>query len=225
MAGAYAGPPQTMGSLREYVTGESRMQQAADSTVLLVVTHNHLKARFPEIRLDKHVSRGVTDPWGVADAGTAWRARERVSACPFPACCTAAASRRRARRRRPPPLARPRSQMTVGAVKAKITTHTGTPPDTMALQLRDEGGRAVAALDDDARKLGYYGPRNGWVRRRGVAGTRRGLGGPRAGRGAPGGPRAASAAGGPAARGLRAGGAPWGGSRPVAAAAAPPACG
>lgn len=48
--------PQDLGSLREYVTGASRMQCAADSTVQLHVTHNHLKARFPEIRLDMHVS-------------------------------------------------------------------------------------------------------------------------------------------------------------------------
>lgn len=55
MAAAYAAP-NDIGSLREYVTGQSRMQQAADSTVLLHITHNHLKARFPEIRLDLHVS-------------------------------------------------------------------------------------------------------------------------------------------------------------------------
>lgn len=48
--------PQTMGTLRDYVTGTSRMQQAAESTVVLHITHNHLKARFPEIRLDMHVS-------------------------------------------------------------------------------------------------------------------------------------------------------------------------
>jgi len=48
-----------MGSLREYVTGHSRMQQAADTTVLLHITHNHLRAKFPEIRLDMHVSLAV----------------------------------------------------------------------------------------------------------------------------------------------------------------------
>jgi tubulin-folding cofactor B len=47
--------PLDMGSLRDYVTGQSRMQQAAESTVLLHITHNHLKAKFPEIRLDMHV--------------------------------------------------------------------------------------------------------------------------------------------------------------------------
>ena len=54
MAATYS-QPLDMGSLREYVTGQSRMQQAADSTVLLHIAHNHLKARFPEIRLDMHV--------------------------------------------------------------------------------------------------------------------------------------------------------------------------
>ena len=51
--------------------------------------------------------------------------------------------------------------MTVAAIKAKVNTHTGTSPDTMVLQLRDEGGRLVAALDDDARMQGFYSPRNG----------------------------------------------------------------
>lgn len=62
---AYAAPLD-MGSLREYVTGASRgMQQAAESTVLLLITHNHLKAKFPEIRLDKHVRRQLAaEPGG-----------------------------------------------------------------------------------------------------------------------------------------------------------------
>ena len=38
------------------------MQARGESTVLLHVTHNHLKARFPEIRLDLHV-RWLA--WGV----------------------------------------------------------------------------------------------------------------------------------------------------------------
>lgn len=83
------------------------MQQAADSTVVLQITHNHLKARFPEIRLDMH--------------------------------------------------------MRIEAVKHKINTHTGTSPDTMVVQLNDENGRLVAVLQDDARKLGFYSPRNGWT--------------------------------------------------------------
>jgi hypothetical protein len=54
MAAAYA-PPTTISALKEYVSGSSAMQQSAESTVQLFITHNHLKARFPEIRLDKHV--------------------------------------------------------------------------------------------------------------------------------------------------------------------------
>lgn len=52
-------PPTTLSSLKEYVSGSSTMQQAAESTVSLFVTHCHLQAKFPEIRLDKHVSRAV----------------------------------------------------------------------------------------------------------------------------------------------------------------------
>lgn len=31
------------------------------------------------------------------------------------------------------------------------------------LQLKDEHGRLVAAMDDDSRKLGYYSPQDGWT--------------------------------------------------------------
>jgi hypothetical protein len=54
MAATYA-PPTEMHALRDYVTGGSRMQQTAESTVLVYLTHNHLKAQFPEIRLDLNV--------------------------------------------------------------------------------------------------------------------------------------------------------------------------
>lgn len=50
-------PPTTMSSLRDYVTGhDGGMQQLAESTVQVFITHNHLKAKFPEVRLDLHVS-------------------------------------------------------------------------------------------------------------------------------------------------------------------------
>ncbi|WIA14691.1 hypothetical protein OEZ85_003189 [Tetradesmus obliquus] len=55
MAAAYA-PPTTISALKEYVSGSSTMQQSAESTVQLFITHNHLKARFPEIRLDQHMT-------------------------------------------------------------------------------------------------------------------------------------------------------------------------
>lgn len=48
-------PPTTLNGLKDYVSGSSTMQQTAESTVQLFVTHCHLKAQFPEIRLDKHV--------------------------------------------------------------------------------------------------------------------------------------------------------------------------
>lgn len=64
MSAAYMNPT-TLSGLKEYVSGSSGMQQSAESTVLLYVTHCHLKAQFPEIRLDKHVS---VHAWGPADS-------------------------------------------------------------------------------------------------------------------------------------------------------------
>lgn len=55
MATAYA-PPTTIADLKQYVQAAGAMQAAAESTVLMFITHNHLKAQFPEIRLDRHVS-------------------------------------------------------------------------------------------------------------------------------------------------------------------------
>ena len=53
------------------------------------------------------------------------------------------------------------AQMTVESIKSKVNTHTGSSVDTMVLQLKDEGGRLVAVLDDNTRKLGFYSPRSG----------------------------------------------------------------
>ncbi len=53
------------------------------------------------------------------------------------------------------------TQMTVDAVKRKVNTMCGTSVQTMVLQLKDEGGRLVAQLSDDSRKLGFYSRRNG----------------------------------------------------------------
>jgi tubulin-folding cofactor B len=46
-----------MSDLRDYVAGphDSGFAARAESTVLLHVSHSHLRARFPEIRLDLHV--------------------------------------------------------------------------------------------------------------------------------------------------------------------------
>lgn len=214
MAATYS-QPQDLGSLREYVTGQSRMQQAADSTVLLHIAHNHLKARFPEIRLDLHVSRAHATPWHMpGSSGVRRRARwerkrpERAglvvrhaartpprpsppirtktataehvatshmciicAVCVLWRCFSRVRWRTRTHTRTCAPTARtatpttqrppPPNQMTVDAIRAKVNTHTGTSPDTMLLQLKDESGRLVASLDDGARKLGYYSPRNG----------------------------------------------------------------
>lgn len=53
--------------------------------------------------------------------------------------------------------------MTIDAVKRKLCFHCGTPPSAQRLQLKDEAGRPVAALDDDSRKLGFYSPRDGYT--------------------------------------------------------------
>lgn len=55
-------PPQTtkmtpdMQTLRDYVTHDSGIQNQHDSTVLLELTHSNLKAKFMQVRLDKHMS-------------------------------------------------------------------------------------------------------------------------------------------------------------------------
>lgn len=53
--------------------------------------------------------------------------------------------------------------MTVLRLKEKLLTHVGTSVSAMRLQLRDDRGALVAALDDDARPLGFYSPRDGWT--------------------------------------------------------------
>jgi|AntAceMinimDraft_1070359.scaffolds.fasta_scaffold48031_1 hypothetical protein len=42
-------------NLREYVTHDTGAMNQAESTVLLMCTHSNLKARFMEIRFDRHV--------------------------------------------------------------------------------------------------------------------------------------------------------------------------
>ena len=48
-------PSAEMQALRDYVTYDSGSLNQAESTVLLEVTHSNLKAKFMQIRLDKHV--------------------------------------------------------------------------------------------------------------------------------------------------------------------------
>ncbi|XP_075263802.1 uncharacterized protein LOC142355566 [Convolutriloba macropyga] len=49
-------PSAEMQALRDYVTYDSGSLNQAESTVLLEVTHSNLKAKFMQIRLDKHMS-------------------------------------------------------------------------------------------------------------------------------------------------------------------------
>ena len=51
--------------------------------------------------------------------------------------------------------------MTVGALKEKLYTHTGTQPVNQRLQLRDSAGAVKGAMDGDDRKLGYFSPEEG----------------------------------------------------------------
>ena len=52
-------------------------------------------------------------------------------------------------------------QMTIGAVKHKLMSHTGSSPSSMQLQLKDESGNLLDHLSDDSRLLGFYSPYNG----------------------------------------------------------------
>ena len=51
-------------------------------------------------------------------------------------------------------------QMSVDAVKVKLTSHCGTSPSAMVLQLKDQRGSLLATLDAQ-QKLGYYSPQDG----------------------------------------------------------------
>ena len=86
MAAAYA-PPTTMSALKEYVTGAAGgMQAPAESTVTVFVTHNHLKARFPEIRLDKHVSCAALLHGDVVAAAVGYMNSMWATTCAPPSC-------------------------------------------------------------------------------------------------------------------------------------------
>ncbi len=52
-------------------------------------------------------------------------------------------------------------QMTVEAMKIKLSSHCGTAPSDMVLQLKTGTGTIVAALSDPHRKLGFYSPQDG----------------------------------------------------------------
>jgi len=50
--------------------------------------------------------------------------------------------------------------MTIGSLKEKLHRHCGTPAFSQRLVLKD-GGQAIANLDDDSKKLGYYSAESG----------------------------------------------------------------
>lgn len=54
-------------------------------------------------------------------------------------------------------------QMSLAAVKSKISTHCGTRPEDMTLSLKDESGQSFAQLKEDHRPLGYYSPYDGYL--------------------------------------------------------------
>lgn len=51
--------------------------------------------------------------------------------------------------------------MSIEAVKIKLSSHSGTTPSDMTLQLKDDRGSVIATLSDDRRLLGYYSPYDG----------------------------------------------------------------
>lgn len=54
-------------------------------------------------------------------------------------------------------------QTTVDGLKSKLTTHVGSSPSAMLLELRDHKGNTLAKLNDPSRKLGYYSPEDGFI--------------------------------------------------------------
>ncbi|KAK9861662.1 hypothetical protein WJX84_008869, partial [Apatococcus fuscideae] len=60
----------------------------------------------------------------------------------------------------------------VKGLKEKLSTHCGTSPPAMVLQLLDSSGQGPVALQDDYRQLGYYSPYDGVQHRRACAGRR-----------------------------------------------------
>lgn len=58
---------------------------------------------------------------------------------------------------------RPVPQMTIDTVKNKLSSHTGSSPLAMVLQLKDDKGNLMATLTDPYKPLGFYSPYDGWV--------------------------------------------------------------
>ena len=119
-------------ALKDYVKGPSSQNQA-DTTVRLQVTHSNLKAHFMEIRLDLQVrSTAISISRKYCRTGPMNRAHTMLA-----------------------------MQMTVGDVKQKLMSHTGSSPSSMQLQLKDETGRLLGQMSNDDRMLGFYSPYDG----------------------------------------------------------------
>ena len=52
-------------------------------------------------------------------------------------------------------------QMTVAAVKEKLSSHCGTSAQDMARALKNARGQPVVSMGEDGRMLGYYSPCDG----------------------------------------------------------------
>ena len=165
-----------LASLRAYVTDDAgrRGLNQAVSTVRLNVEHASLKARFVELRLDKHVRFFFPSLCCVVACSFSWaRGRARRIATYPPLCGRAGGAWQEGRagwrgavlgggRGRGgrfgfnaplPPRSQPLSrallslslsQMTIAALKLKLATHTGTSAEDMALTLSDGAGGAPA---------------------------------------------------------------------------------
>lgn len=135
-------------ALRDYVTAPGQMQNQADGTVLLSVTHSNLKARFMEIRFDRHVR------WHCPEGAAAARILE-LGALPDKGFQFGKSGALH-------PSLPPCPQALVSGVKSKLCFHTGTNPSAMRLSLRRVAGGAGQLLQDD-HMLGYYSPCDGSV--------------------------------------------------------------
>ena len=51
--------------------------------------------------------------------------------------------------------------MSIDTVKVKLSSHTGSAPQAMILQLKDDTGKMMATLTDPFKLLGFYSPYDG----------------------------------------------------------------
>lgn len=53
--------------------------------------------------------------------------------------------------------------MSIDTVKKKLSSHTGSSPSAMVLQLKDDKGKLMATLTDPYKPLGFYSPYDGCI--------------------------------------------------------------